>query len=228
MAEEMMNVLYEDNHLLCVEKPANVPVCEDESRDYDLLSMAKDYIREKYSKPGNVWLGLVHRLDRPVGGVVVFARTSKAASRLSESVRTHKLGKEYYAVLDGVMDQPEGTLTDYLKKNPKTNMTSVCNAAEGKKSTLHYQVVAVRSRRTLVRVRLETGRSHQIRVQFASRGLPLVNDQRYHPHPSRGPIALYACRLLIPHPVKDEVINVYHAPPACDPWLMFEDCYDSE
>ena len=92
----MMNVLYEDNHLLVVEKPANVPVCEDDSRDDDLLSMGKRYIKEKYDKPGNVWLGLVHRLDRPVGGVVVFARTSKAASRLAESVRTHQLGKEYY------------------------------------------------------------------------------------------------------------------------------------
>lgn len=224
----MMNVLYEDNHLLVVEKPANVPVCEDDSRDDDLLSMGKRYIKEKYDKPGNVWLGLVHRLDRPVGGVAVFARTSKAASRLAESVRTHQLGKEYYAILDGIPEQKQGTLTDWLRKDERTNTTRVTDEAHGKKSVLHYQVIAVRQNRTLVRIRLETGRSHQIRVQFASRGLPLVNDQRYHPHPARGPIALYACRLTIVHPVTRQTVIVSHNPPACDPWLTFEDCYDCE
>ena len=224
----MINVLYEDNHLLCVEKPANVPVCEDESKDDDLLSMAKRYIKDKYDKPGNVWLGLVHRLDRPVGGVIVFARTSKAASRLSESVRTHQLGKEYYAILDGVPKQPQGTLTDYLRKDARTITTRVTDAEHGKKSTLRYETVAVRDGKTLVRVQLETGRSHQIRVQFASLNLPLVNDQRYHPHPSRGPIALYACRLRIPHPISREEIVVSHNPPSVSPWLLFEDCYDCE
>lgn len=224
----MISVLYEDNHLLCVEKPVNMPVCEDDSHDEDLLSACRQYIKEKYNKPGNVWLGLVHRLDRPVGGVVVFARTSKAASRLSESVRTHRLQKEYYAILDGTLKKKEGTLTDWLRKDPRTNMTSVTDEAHGKKSILHYRVIAERNGRTLVRIKLETGRSHQIRVQFASRGVPLVNDQRYHPHPSRGPIALYACRLSIPHPVSRQDIIVAHDPPHTDPWLMFEDCYESE
>ena len=222
----MINVLYEDNHLLCVEKPANVPVCEDSSKDEDLLTMSKQYIKEKYDKPGNVWLGLVHRLDRPVGGVVVFARTSKAASRLSESVRTHQLKKEYYAILDGIPNEKEGTLTDWLAKDSRTNTSYTTDKDHGKKSTLHYQVIAERNGRALVKIQLETGRPHQIRVQFASRGLPLVNDQRYHPHPAKGPIGLYACSLTFPHPVTHEDITVTHKPPMEEPWLLFEDQYE--
>ena len=117
-----MKVLYEDNHVLAVEKPVNVPVQSDDSKDEDMLTICKAYLKEKYNKPGNVFVGLVHRLDRPVGGCMVFAKTSKGASRLSEAVRTHKLTKEYVAILDGVPKSKEGTLEDYLIKDSRTNM----------------------------------------------------------------------------------------------------------
>lgn len=218
----MIRVLYEDNHVLCVEKPVNVPVNEDESRDEDLLSMCKQYIKEKYNKPGNVYLGLVHRLDRPVGGVMVFAKTSKAASRLSEAVRTHRLKKEYLAVLDGIPKKESGTLTDYLIKDHRTNMVKTTDPAHGKKSILHYETVAVRNRHTLVHIRLETGRSHQIRVQFSSRNTPLVYDQRYNRNAKKGQIALYACRLTFPHPITHEDITVSCLPPDTSPWNEFD------
>ncbi len=185
-----MQVLYEDNHLLCVVKPVNMPVQPDSSHDESLLDMGKIYLKEKYQKPGNVFLGLVHRLDRPVGGVMVFARTSKAASRLSDSIRKNQLDKWYLAVLDGIPKASNGTLVDYLSKDSDENRVSVTDAEHGKKSILHYETLAVHGNHTLVRIKLETGRSHQIRVQFASRGLPLMYDQRYHPHPGKGQIAL--------------------------------------
>lgn len=218
----MLNVLYEDNHVLCVEKPVNIPSMEDDSHDEDLLSLCRVYLKEKYDKPGNVYCGLIHRLDRPVGGVMVFAKTSKAASRLSDSVRRHELKKEYLAVLDGVPKQQHGTLEDYLVKDTNTNMVTVTDAAHGKKCILHYDILQIKGNRTLVHISLDTGRSHQIRVQFSSRGLPLVYDQRYNKHAGRGQIALYAYRLTFPHPTKKEPVTVQHLPPREDPWNDFE------
>ncbi len=218
----MIKVLYEDNHVLCVEKPENVPVQEDSSKDIDLLTLCKDYLKETYNKPGNVYLGLVHRLDRPVGGAMVFAKTSKAASRLSESVRTHALQKEYLAVLSGIPKQKKGELTDYLVKDTKTNMVRTTDSAHGKKSTLYYEVLAEQDGMALVRILLKTGRSHQIRVQFASRKLPLVHDMRYNPHPGKGQIALHACRLVFPHPTLKTPVEVVSLPPDTDPWKRFE------
>ncbi|MCR5373143.1 MAG: RluA family pseudouridine synthase [Solobacterium sp.] len=218
----MIKVLYEDNHLLCVEKPVNVPVQADRSRDPDLLSMCKAYLKEKYHKPGNVWLGLVHRLDRPVGGAMVFARTDKAASRLSDAVRKGQLQKTYYAVLDGQMREAEGTLTDWLVKDSRTNTVAVTDEAHGKKSVLHYRILGIRDGMSLAEILLETGRSHQIRVQFASRGCPLVYDQRYHPAPGKGQIALWAVRLGFPHPVTKEIITVESHAPDTYPWNRFE------
>ena len=217
----MIRVLYEDNHLLCVEKPCNVPVMEDDSRDPDLLSMCKAYLKETYQKPGNVYCGLVHRLDRPVGGAMVFAKTSKAASRLSESVRANAMEKEYLAVLDGVPEKKSDRLTDYLVKNTKTNTVRVTDREHGKFCALAYEVIEVRNGKTLVKIRLETGRPHQIRVQFASRGLPLVNDQHYHPSPAKGQIALHAFRLSFPHPTTKETITVESLPPDRAPWNQF-------
>ena len=221
----MIKVLYEDNHLLGVEKPVNVPVNEDASCDEDLLSLSKEYIREKYQKPGNVYLGLVHRLDRPVGGAVIFARTSKAASRLSDMIRTNRMKKTYLAVLDGIAEKQSGTLVDYLTKDHRTNMVSVTDEAHGKRSVLHYEVLAVKEAKTLVKIQLETGRSHQIRVQFASRGLPLVHDHRYNPYPKDGQIALWAYRLEFPHPVTKEPVILISTPPDSGVWKLFEEYY---
>ena len=135
-----INILYEDNHLLVVEKPINIPVCEDESKDLDLLSILKNYLKEKYNKPGNVYLGLVHRLDRPVGGIMVFAKTSKAASRLSSQVSNHTLKKTYIAVLEGKANG-EGTLIDYLYKDTNRNISYVTNKNKGKESILDYKLL---------------------------------------------------------------------------------------
>ena len=223
----MIKVLYEDNHLLGVEKPVNMPVNEDSSGDHDLLSECKAYLKEKYQKPGNVYLGLVHRLDRPVGGAMIFARTSKAASRLSDNIRTHAMNKTYLAVLDGIPGKPEGDLVDYLVKDKRTNTVSVTDEAHGKRSELHYETIAVRDGKTLVRIHLKTGRSHQIRVQFASRGTPLCFDQRYNPRPGQGQIALWAYELELPHPVTHEPVRLLSLPPCEGAWEPFKEDYDN-
>lgn len=208
-----MKVLYEDNHVLCIEKPVNIPVQSDRTGDQDVLSMCRSYLKEKYHKPGNVFVGLVHRLDRPVGGCMVFAKTSKGASRLSEAVRTRKITKEYVAVLDGVPAEKEAVLEDWLFKDSRTNTVHVTDDhSRGKYAKLSYRVLAVRGKRALVLIHLFTGRPHQIRVQFSSRSLPLLNDQRYHPHPAHEQIALWAVRLSFPQPVTHEMITVTDLP----------------
>ena len=218
----MINILYEDNHVLCVVKPANLPVQADNTKDKDLLTLVKQYLKEKYNKPGNVYLGLVHRLDRPVGGAMILAKTSKAASRLSESIRVRAIDKVYYAILDGVPKKQSDTLVDYLTKDTKTNMVSVTNAKVGKKSILHYQVLATKNGHTLVEIHLETGRPHQIRVQFASRNLPLVGDQRYNKNAKKVQIALWAVSLTFPHPTTKDKITIHSDPPEIWPWTEFE------
>ena len=216
-----MKILYEDNHLLVVEKPVNIPVQADSSNDPDLLTLAKAYIKERYNKPGNVYLGLVHRLDRPVGGVMVFARTSKAAGRLSDIIRTRKMKKTYLAVLDGIPKEKSAVLEDRLIKDPKTNTTRTTGSEEGKYARLSYRILAEHDRKALVEITLDTGRSHQIRVQFASRGWPLLYDQRYNPHPGKGQIALWAARLEFPHPVTGEILTFEDLPQG-RPWTDFE------
>lgn len=199
-----INIIYEDNHLLVVEKPINMPVCEDESRDLDLLNVLKTYLKDKYQKPGNVYLGLVHRLDRPVGGVMVFARTSKAASRLSKQVMEHELEKTYLAVVCGKTPE-SGKCFDYLVKDNKKNQSYVTDKCKGKEARLTYKRLGYKDNFSLVEISLETGRSHQIRVQFSSRGFPLVGDAKYNKnHDGKTSVALFAKRLQFIHPVTKE------------------------
>lgn len=203
-----LKVFYEDNHIIVVEKPFNILSQADSTNDIDMLTIVKEYIKEKYEKPGNVYLGLVHRLDRPVGGLMVFARTSKAASRLSEQVRTHKFSKKYLAVVSGKIKEKD-TLIDYLKKEDNGN-TIVTTEEKGKYSELSYKVLEYNEKlnQSLIEVDLKTGRHHQIRVQFASRGYPLCGDQRYGKQDNTQ-IALYAYELKFYHPVtKKEMIFV--------------------
>jgi 23S rRNA pseudouridine1911/1915/1917 synthase len=220
-----ISVLYEDNHLLVVEKPVNMPVQEDASGDPDLLSVLKQDIKMRYQKPGNVYLGLVHRLDRPTGGVMVFAKTSKAASRLSEQVRSRSFGKVYLAVLHGVPDPEKGRLEHNLAKNRADNTVRVVEPsdADGKHAILEYQVLDSKNSLSLVQVELLTGRSHQIRVQFAATGHPLYGDQKYGAHKNRAgqQIALWAHEIRFLHPTKKEGMIFVSHPPGKYPWNLF-------
>lgn len=201
-----IKVLYEDNHLLVVDKPINVPMQKDSSNDLDLFSMCKNYIKEKYQKPGNVYLALLHRLDRPVSGVCIFAKTSKAASRLSSDITKHNFKKEYLAVVydNGLKD--EDTFKDRLLKDEKTNTVKVDK--NGKDASLDYIVLNRKDNLALVKINLHTGRSHQIRVQFSSRNHSLWGDQRYNKNAKVGQqIALHSYRLSIIHPItKEEMV----------------------
>lgn len=215
----MLDILYEDNHVICVVKEPNIPVNLDDSKDVCLMDLIKDYLKVTYNKPGNVYLGLVHRLDRPVGGVMVFAKTSKAASRLSEAIRTDKVEKKYLAVIDGIPQKSKDTLIDYLHKDTKTNTVKTTTKDRGKYASLDYTTLQTKNNLSLLQIHLHTGRSHQIRVQFSSRNLPLLHDQRYHPHPSRGQIALWSYSLSFPHPTKQTTVTITKLPP--QPWHNF-------
>ena len=213
-----LNVLYEDNHIIVVEKPVNVLSQADNTNDLDLLSMVKEYVKVKYNKPGNVYIGLVHRLDRPVGGIMVFARTSKAASRLSEQVQKHIFSKKYLAVVRGKVDD-SGEFVDKLEKlNDGRSVVSV----NGKESILNYKLVEYNKDKnmSLVEVNLKTGRHHQIRIQFASRGFALCGDQRYGVQ-DKTQIALYAYKLSFIHPVSKEFMEFTLKPKSEGYWTFF-------
>lgn len=200
----MINILYEDNHLLVALKPVNIPVCEDSSSDDDFLNMLKHYLEKKYNKK-NAFLGLVHRLDRPVGGVMVFAKTSKAASRLSDQIRKKEFEKKYYAVVCGKIPE-KGRFVDKLEKDSKRNFSFV--SEKGKESSLTFERIKTNGKYSLVSVSLETGRSHQIRVQFSSHGFPLYGDQKYNKKANlHEQIALFAYFLSFIHPVKKERVT---------------------
>lgn len=209
----MIPVLYEDNHLLVVQKPPNMPVQEDPSGDLDMLTALKGYIKEKYAKPGDVYLGLVHRLDRPVGGAMVFARTSKAAARLSSQFNGHTAKKTYLAVVCG--NAPGGELNDFILRDEATGNSKAVfeNTPGAKHARLTYRPIAHTGGLTLVSIQLHTGRHHQIRVQFASRNMPLWGDQRYNSAAVPGQqIALWACSLQIEHPTKKEAMTFTSLP----------------
>ena len=214
---EKIKVIYEDNQIIVVEKPENIPSQEDKTGDIDMLTIVKKYIKEKYNKPGEVYLGLIHRLDRPVGGVMVFARTSKAASRLSEQVRNKTLKKTYIAVVDGKIEQNEGILEDYLYKDERNNLSRVVdkNKKNAKYAKLEYQVLDYDEKRdlTTVKINLHTGRHHQIRVQFANFGHSLFGDQKYGTRGKGKQIRLWAYELELEHPVKHEKMIFKSIPP---------------
>lgn len=218
----MLNVIYEDNHLLVVEKPINMPVQADSTGDADLLSAAKEYIKLKYNKPGDVFLGLVHRLDRPVGGVIVFARTSKAAARLSDAMRTRRVQKRYAAIVTERIPA-FGSLTDYIMKDEATHSARIVSETTpgAQKAMLDFTAVSTKNGRTLVDVLLHTGRHHQIRAQLAHLGCPLYGDQRYNPSAVPGQqIALYAYSLTIEHPTLKERMT-FTCVPQGDSWADF-------
>ena len=216
-----INIIYETNHLLVVEKPINMPVCSDESKDLDLLTILKQYLKEKYHKPGNVYLGLVHRLDRPVGGIMVFAKTSKSASRLSKQIADKEFKKTYYAVIKGNLKEKD-TLVDYLAKDNKKNISYVTTKDKGKSSKFDYTITDKVDNLNLVKINLETGRPHQIRVQFSSRGFPLYGDIKYGNKNELGNIALFAKKLTIHDPITDELLNFNIELPNNYPFTLFK------
>ena len=218
-----VKVLFEDNHIIVAIKPAGVLSQSDGSSDPDMLTILKAYIKEEYSKPGEVYLGLVHRLDRPVSGVMVFARTSKAASRLSEQIRTRKVEKIYRCVVKGILEG-EGRLENFISKDEDKNIVTVIDKEKPgyKASYLDYRALASKDGLTMVEVKLGTGRSHQIRAQMAHKGYPLIGDQKYGDKDKRcKDIALEAYKLSFEHPVKREFITFEAPIPSGYPWSLF-------
>ena len=221
---QKLKVIYEDNHIIVVEKIPNVPSQSDKTGDIDMLTMVKQYIKEKYNKPGNVYLGLVHRLDRPVGGIMIFAKTSKAASRLSDQVREKVFKKKYLAVVDGKIENKSGTLEDYLYKDGRNNISKVVN--KGKKNAkfakLDYDVIKYDEVKnlSLVKVNLHTGRHHQIRVQLSNFGHSIFGDQKYGTRGQGKQIALWAYELTINHPITKEEITFKDLPESVGTWCI--------
>ncbi len=211
-----MNILYEDNHLLVVNKPAGQLVQGDQTGRTTLLEEAKVWLKEKYHKPGNVFLGLVHRLDRPASGVVVLARTTKAASRLSEEIRSRRPRKTYWAQVSGEVP-PEGFFVDQLEREEFTSR--VVAAPAGKEARLGYRRLKCTAGVSLVEISLETGRHHQIRVQFGHRGFPILGDRRYGSKQAfgDGAIALHAREMVVRHPTTREEMSFIATPN--DDWL---------
>ena len=212
-----VNVLYEDNQIIVVEKEPNIPSQSDKTGDIDMLTMVKQYVKEKYNKLGEAYIGLVHRLDRPVGGVMVFARTSKAASRLSEQVRNKTFNKTYIAVVDGKIKEKSGVLEDYLYKDERNNISKVVSKDKknAKLAKLEYEVLDYDEKRNLstVKIKLHTGRHHQIRVPFANFGHSLYGDQKYGTRGKGKQIRLWAYELEFEHPVKKEMMIFKSIPP---------------
>lgn len=222
-----LKVIYEDNHIIVVIKPPNIPSQGDKTQDEDMLTIIKEYLKEKYNKPGNVYLGLVHRLDRPVGGVMVFAKTSKAAARLSEQVRNKVFKKEYLAIVDGNLKNKKDTLEDYLLKNEKTNISKVVKEGtkNAKYAKLDYEVLKYNEEidLSLLRILLHTGRHHQIRVQLSNMGHSICGDQKYGTRGRGKQISLWAYKLTIEHPVTKEEISFLGLPEGIGPWVMIKD-----
>ena len=223
---EQLNIAYEDNHIIVVVKPQNIPTQEDESKDKDLLTMIKEYIKERDNKPGNVYVGLVHRLDRPTGGVMVFAKTSKAASRLSEQIKNGEFQKTYLTVVNGKPREKRSKLINYLQKNARTNTVQVVPelTTNAKRAELEYEVLDEKEKVSLLKVNLFTGRSHQIRVQMKHIGCPVYGDVKYGGDIlAKGHnLALWAYELRFVHPTTKENMTFKVYPPEnIVPWKVF-------
>ena len=221
-----MEILYEDNHIIIINKKAGVLVQGDKTGDTPLMDLVKDYIKVKYNKPGNVYLGVVHRLDRPTSGIVMFAKTSKALSRLNELFRHDKVDKTYWAVVKNMPKKSEATLTHYLIKNERTNKSTAHDVEKPrtKKSILHYKLIARSDHYYLLDVNLETGRHHQIRCQLSKIGSPIKGDLKYGAERSNpdGSISLHARSLSFTHPVSKEQISVTAPVPNDTLWKDLE------
>lgn len=222
-----VTILHEDNSVLVVVKPQNIPSQADSSGDLDLLTLLKQYIKDKYDKPGNVYLGLVHRLDRPTGGIMVFAKNSKAAERLSKQIVDGDMTKQYLTVVLNAPKDKKATLVNYLKKNALTNNVYVATVGDhgAKRAELSYELLETyEDTVSLVKVQLGTGRSHQIRVQFSAIGCPVFGDVRYGGDVlAKGHnLALWAYRLEFNHPVSKERMVFVAYPPNVEPWKRFD------
>lgn len=207
-----MTPLYEDNHIIIVRKEAGEIVQGDKTGDTPLSEILKSYLKEKYNKPGNVFCGVVHRIDRPVAGVVLFAKTSKALTRLNEMLKKGEIHKTYWALVEGKRNDNEGNIESWLLSDGRTNKTRVVakGTPDAKLSKLHYHVLAIGERYSLLEVNLLTGRKHQIRVQLSSTGTPIKGDLKYGARRSNpgGGISLLARRIEFVHPVSKENIVV--------------------
>ena len=226
MKLEELVILHEDNHVIVVLKPQNIACCPDESGDDNLLDCVKRYIKTTYNKEGNAYVGLVHRLDRPTGGVMVFAKTSKAASRLSEQMKNGGFEKRYLAVLCGCPSKKKATLENYLRKNSVNNTVYVCTQTEegAKFASLDYEIKDEKDGLALAEINLHTGRTHQIRVQTAAINNPVYGDMRYGGEKAvKGKLALWAYSLRFTHPTTGEKLRFMAEPPeGSNPWNKFE------
>ena len=225
--EIILKIIYEDNHIIVAQKPVNIPSQGDKTGDIDMLTIIKQYIKEKYNKPGNVYLGLIHRLDRPVGGVMVFAKTSKAAARLSEQVREKIFKKKYLVIANGKFNKNNGTLEDYMLKNEKTNMSKIVKEGtnNAKYAQLDYEVLKYDPELNLsvLKINLHTGRHHQIRVQLSSRNHSIYGDQKYGGRGHGKQICLWAYELTIQHPITKEQMTFTAIPKKKGSWKILED-----
>lgn len=223
-----LEVLYEDNHLIAVCKKATELVQGDRTEDKPLVEIVKEYIKEKYNKPGDVFLGVIHRLDRPVGGVVVFARTSKALTRMNALFQEKKVQKTYWAIVEQSLPNEEGTLVNYLKKNQEKNRSRAYDTQvkDSKRSELDYKLMGRSKNYFYVEVHPKTGRHHQIRVQLSHIGCPIKGDLKYGGKRSNkdGSIHLFGRSIEFEHPVKKESIKIVATPPQTDPlWKELTD-----
>lgn len=221
-----MTVLYEDNHLIAVNKTSSEIVQGDKTGDKPLSEIVSRYLKEKYNKPGNIFVGVTHRLDRPVSGVTLFAKTSKALARLNEMFKNHEVKKLYWAIVKKTEIEPEATLVHYLVRNEKQNKSyaSDTEKKDSKKAILHYRIIAVSDNYYLLEIDLETGRHHQIRCQLAHIGCPVKGDLKYgfaRSNPDGG-ISLHARSLSFIHPVSKENIEIVAPVPDDKLWKTFE------